>query len=131
LAAGKIGLGILAAPETGGISLYGAYSGVGNLVSAGAEFYGAYSGNYGAARRVSTYASAFSSLSGIITTAVTGNASKGAVASTVEGIGLIGVTGGLVSTGGMAAPSVTDNAVNALDTAYGITGIGIESICHE
>jgi hypothetical protein len=127
----KIGLGLVAAQETGGLSLYGAYSGLTNLVSAGGELYGGISGNLAAGERVANYASAYSTVSGAITTLATGNVQYGATASTIEGLALVGVTGGLTSTGTMKAAGALDNAVSAADNgvaAGGLAGIGG---CHE
>ena len=55
LGAAKLGLGLVAAPETGGLSLYGAYSGLANLVSAGGYLYGGLSGNLQLERRQVRY----------------------------------------------------------------------------
>ena len=127
----KIGLGLAAAPESGGLSLYGAYSGLTNLVSAGGELYGGISGNLTTGEHVANYASAYSTVSGAITTLATGNVQYGANASTIEGLALVGVTGGLTSTGTLQPAGALDNAVSATDNgvaAGGLAGIGG---CHD
>jgi hypothetical protein len=127
----KIAGGLFFAPETGALSLYGVYSGLSNLGSAGAELYGGISGNLEAGEKWSTRASAAGSVSGIATWAISGNAKYGANASAIEGLAMVGVTGGLASTGTWETPSALDNTVSAVDNtsqAAGLIGIGG---CHD
>ncbi len=126
----KIGVGIAAGPETGGLSLYAAYSGLSNVVSGGAQFYGAISGRYATGDKISNYASAIGSVSGAATLAITGNAQYGANASAVESLATVGLTGGFASTGTMAAPRLADNAISAADNAMGVGGFLGFSVCH-
>ena len=131
LGVAKMGLGTLAAPETGGLSLYGVYSGLSNVVSGGAELYGGYSGNLAGSERVANYAAATGSVSGLTTLAITGNAQYGANASAIEGLAFVGATGGLVSAGAIEAPGLANNTVTALDNGAGAAGlIGIGG-CHD
>lgn len=131
LGTAKIASGLFFAPETGFLSLYGVYSGVSNLGSAGAELYGGFSGNLAAGEKWSNRASAAGSISGIVTWGISGNAQYGANASTIEGLATVGITGGLTSTGTMKAASALDNSISAVDNGVGAAGLVGLGGCHE
>ncbi|MGC2695109.1 MAG: RHS repeat-associated core domain-containing protein, partial [Candidatus Angelobacter sp.] len=94
---GVIG-GVGAAEATGGFSLYLAYNSLGTIVSGGSQLVGAITGNLAGAQQVANYASAASSISGLTTLAITGDAEKGATASDIENLvltaGLAGASAG-------------------------------------
>jgi RHS repeat-associated protein len=131
LGSAKIASGLFFAPETGFLSLYGVYSGVSNLGSAGAELYGGISGNLAAGKTWSNRASAAGAISGIVTWGISGNAQYGANASTIEGLATVGITGGLTSTGTMKAASALDNSISAVDNGVGAVGLAGLGECHE
>ena len=123
LGGAKILLGIAGTAETGGLAAalgyYSIYSGGTNIVGGGLQLYGALSGNLRFGQTGSDYASSLSTVSGTTTLIATGNAKAGATASTIEGLALVGATGGLVSTGTLPAPSALDNTATAVDNGAG------------
>jgi hypothetical protein len=127
---GKIGIGIAGIPETGGLSLYAAYSGLSNIVSGAAELYGGVSGNISRGETIANYASSLGSISGATTLAITGNAKYGATASAIEGIGFAAFTGGLASQGDLPTPGLPDNAISTLDNGMSVGGLLGLGGCH-
>jgi RHS repeat-associated protein len=132
----KIGLGLGVTAESGGAAValgyYSAYSGFFNVVGGISQIYGAATGNLNAGQTGSNVASSLSSVSGIVTLAATQNAEAGATASAIEGVALVGLQGGLISTGALPAPGALDKAATGIDTgpaAVGLIAPGSTDVC--
>jgi RHS repeat-associated protein len=122
LGGAKIGLGLGVTAESGGLAVglgyYSAWSGGMNIIAGASQVYGAVTGNTPGGQQVSNYASSISTVTGTVTLVATGNANTGATVSDIEGVFMVGVTGGL------AIPqTAADNAVSAIDNGPAAFGL--------
>lgn len=119
LGVAKISIGVGVTAESGGLAVglgyYSAYSGGLNIVGGASHLYGALTGDLEGGQEVADYATSVSSVSGAVTLVATGNPQTGATASTIEGVALVGATGGLTTTGALPIPEAKDIVVTVID----------------
>lgn len=129
----KVAAGIALTAETGGLAApvgyYAIINGlVGNIGGGIAQLGGALTGNLEEGEKGAQAASAVSSISGLVTLAVTkGNVCRAAQAANIEGLALLPLTVGLGPTAGPAAKIEPGDAVDTGQNAWElITGKGCE-----